>query len=233
MSARPGTYLSRGVLADSGSCMSLRCLGRKADVCAGGRREPPRSSAEGMVVVVVVEVVVVVVEEVVVEVVVVEVVVAVAVLAEAVAAVVVVLLGGSEVSGETEPEDDTEGTASAEPEVGRAGSSEPAVPTLGTGSACPVLGAADAEVVVASVVSGRATVPVVATPSTTASVVAVSGLLSPPPDEQAKPTSPKTAAKAATETNFACLIPKKPLIADGGFSYFNTQALNRIRSGAS
>ena len=126
-----------------------------------------------------------------------------------VAAVVVVLLGGSEVPCGAEPEDDTEGTASAEPEVGGAGSSEPAVPALGTASACSVSGAA---VVVASVVSGRATVSAVATPPTTASVVAVSGLLSPPPDEQAEPTSPKTAAKAAAKTNFACLTTKKPLI---------------------
>ena len=83
----------------------------------------------------------------------------------AVVVVVVVLLGGSEVSGGAEPEDDTEGAVSAEPEVGGAGSTEPAVPTLGTGSACSVPGSAGAEVVVV-VVSGRATVPVVATPPT-------------------------------------------------------------------
>ena len=159
---------------------------------------------------------------VVVEVVVVEVVV---VLVEAVvAAVVVLLLGDSEVSGETEPEDDSEGTASAEPEgdAAGAGSTEPEPAdgaTLGTGSACSVLGATGAEVVVVSVVSGRATVAVFATLPTAASVVAVSGLLSPPPEEQAEPTSPKTAAKAATETNFVCLIPKKPLTADCGFIF--------------
>ena len=158
-------------------------------------------------VVVVVVVVVEVVEVVVIEVVVVEVVV---VLAEAVAAavVVVLLLGGSEVPCDAEPEDDAEGAVSA----------EPAVSALGTGSTRSVPGAAGAKVVVMSVVSGRATVSVVATVPTTAPVVAVSGLLS-PPEEQAEAASPKTAAKAATETDFVCLIPKKPLTADSGFIF--------------
>ena len=161
-------------------------------------------------------VVVKVVEVVVIEVVVVEVVV---VLAEAVAAaVVVVLLGGSEVPRGAEPEDDAEGAVSAEPEVGGAVSSEPAVSALDTGSACSVPGAAGAKVVVLSVVSGRATVSVGATLPTAAPVVAVSGLLS-SPEEQAEPTSPKTAATATAKTHFVCLIPKKPLTADSGFIF--------------
>ena len=201
MSASPCTYLSRGVLSGRGSWMSFRCRGRKADVCAGGRREPPRSSAEGMVVVVVVVVVVV-------EVVVVggaaEVVIVV-VVAEAVAVVVVVLPGVSEVPCGAESEDDAEGATSAEPEVADGA-------TLGTGSTFSVPGAAGAAVDVVAVTGGTEEATSVVATALVASVVAVSGLLSPPPEEQAEPTSPKTAAIATAKTNFACLTTKKPLI---------------------
>ena len=137
------------------------------------------------------------------------VVVAVVVVAEAVVVVVVVLLGGSEVPGDAEPEDDTEGTASAEPEVA----------ALGTGSACSVPGSAGAAVDVVAVTGGTEEATSVVATALVASVVAVSGLLSPPPDEQAEPTSPKTAAIATARTHFACLTTKKPLMSDVGFIF--------------
>ena len=136
------------------------------------------------------------------------VVVAVVVVAETVAVVVVVLPGVSEVPCGAESEDDAEGATSAEPEVADGA-------TLGTGSTFSVPGAA---VDVVAVTGGTEEATSVVATARVASVVAVSGLLS-PPDEQAEPTSPKTAAIATARTHFACLTTKKPLMSDVGFIF--------------
>ncbi len=135
------------------------------------------------------------------------VVVTVVVVAETVAVVVVVLPGVSEVPCGAESEDDAEGATSAEPEVADGA-------TLGTGSTFSVPGAA---VDVVAVTGGTEEATSVVVTALAAAAVVDPGPLSSPPNEQAEPTSPKTAAKAAVKTNFACLTTKKSIISDSGF----------------
>ena len=138
------------------------------------------------------------------------VVVAVVVVAETVAVVVVVLPGVSEVPCGAESEDDAEGATSAEPEVADGA-------TLGTGSTFSVPGSAGAAVDVVAVTGGTEEATSVVATALAAAAVVDPGPLSSPPNEQAEPTSPKTTAKAAVKTNFACLTIKKSIISDSGF----------------
>ena len=58
----------------------------------------------------------------------------------------------------------------------------------------------------------------------TASVAAVvsAGLLSPPPEEQAEPTNPKTAATATARTHFVFLITESLSSENSGFIFYHT-----------
>ena len=144
---------------------------------------------------------------------VVEVVVVVVVVVEAVVVVVVVLPGVSEVPCGAEPEDDAEGAGAAEAEVADGA-------TLGTGSTRSVPGATGAAVDVVAVTGGtEEATTVVATASTATSVVAVSEPLSPPPEEQAEPTNPKTAATATARTHFVFLITENLSSENSGFIF--------------